>query len=294
MTLWKDIVFYSGILLSGVLLGVLSTSACTPHKLIQTPNISTTNPSSPQGILITKPDGTRIEAPAGSDVKVPITAPKAIDHGTTLKEASGNSHGPKVTGQADKISQEMKSSAPTLDLDDGSGSGGDYIYKAKMITTSGVTPYVIFGIILIVAAALAGFWLKRWNIAIALAAAGLVIIAVGVTIDTAPWVFVLIPIALIVVIAVFIYTTYRTSKLSIATNDLVTNIENLMPNLITGIKNGSNAPITYSSIASATGVAVDKVTAIAGHIITALKKEVSNTSNNNGGTTSKVVKSIVG
>lgn len=295
MTIWKDIVLFSALVLAGMFLGVIGSLACTsPQKHV---SVSTPTPTSTPAfdkIVITKPDGTKIEAPGNASVKVPVTSTKTVDKGAVLTSASGTSHGNTITGSADKITQDLKTTAPTLNLEEGTGDAGTLTYKLKAITTSGATPYVIVGIILIIVACLVGIWLKKWVLAIALFVAAIIIISVGVLVDTAPWVFCLIPIAIIIVVVAFIYISWKNKSLDTASTDIITTIESLMPSLISGIKNGASPPITFTSIADSLGIPVDKLQIAAGQIVQALKKEVSNTSALSGGITSKVVKSIVG
>lgn len=221
-------------------------------------------------ITVERADGTRITAPADHSIELALPVPESIDKGTSLIYQSGMAKGPEVVGEADKIKEKMKAEAPKLDFGEGFvGSAGKFAFEASLVTTSGVTPFFIIGALLIVAACIAGFFFKQWAIALALFAAGFMVIGVGILIESAPWVFYLLPLAALFVLGAFVWSWLRHRKTAVASETTVNAIET------------PNDPITPSqtltaaTVASVAGITVEQAQKAWDYITKAIKTTVS-------------------
>jgi len=106
---------------------------------------------------------------------------------------------------------DMKTDSPRLDFAWGSAEGGAFDLSVESLS-SGTNILIVAGALCVVAGAIVGIWLGLGWLGIAIASAGVGLIAVGVSFNRYPWLAPLIALAILAIAGIMVWLHFRKTK----------------------------------------------------------------------------------
>jgi hypothetical protein len=220
---------------------------------------ATKTPAAPVVALSIPWQGGYVSLPAVPGMEVTVQGPskQAVAAEKIAEASAGTGNG--VSGNLKGLNiKDIK--APTVALSEHGPSAGGGGMKGLALIGKSTAAYLFYGLgaLLLVAGIVVFLWLKQTGLGVALALAGVAVVATGVLIATYPWVF-LLPIVLLVAGGVwFIFYAKSHGGMLASLQAIVTGVEKAPADASAAVK---------ASIASSGGLSVKSV-------ITAIKNKL--------------------
>lgn len=226
-----------------------------PAKTVQV------GPPSAAGSSVQLPDGRIVSAPAGSALRIYSQEPS---QGTITRDRLGISQGGYARGTSSMLTGATQVGAPDLNMTEGQeeGIGGAINSKMKFAAKNSTSALVWVGIALIVAGILCWILLKMTTLGLSLVVAGGVLIAVGLLVQTYPWVLLVAFVVVLGIIGYFLYRAWKNGQIQAALTNIVKGVE--------------KAPADAAALvkASIDGVGNDKTRQVTKNVVSSIKRSL--------------------
>lgn len=184
-------------------------------------------------------DGIRIKAPPGSGIKYRRHSTDDANGGTETSGSRASSEGPSLETDSADVAQKFNYDNPDLTFD-GSSGGGFSIEQVLSGRRASEAIFFVLGAIAVLGGIFVAIGFKQTWYGVALGLGGIALIAIGVTIQQAPWLFVIGLIIILAGLGVLIYALWIKARKTIALDTVTAAIGELPQDRKSAVKSQIN------------------------------------------------------